>query len=91
MTVPRFKGLTEHCAADILEDKRIRGLYGETVAVDAQAWSAEAAYGCVDEDGAEPRYYILVYADRIVEISFPSAPTEEQIDIAVSILKNYEP
>ena len=91
LTIPRFKALTEHCAADILDDQRIRGLYGEVVAVDTEHWSAEAAYGCVDEDDTEPRYYILIYADRIVEISFPSVPTEEQIQTAVSVLKNYKP
>ncbi len=90
VTIPRFKDMVDACAEDILDDKRIRNLYGIPELCDPKAWEAEAAYTCVDENG-ETGYYTLVYTDRIVEISFPQVPTAEQIKIAVDALKTYEP
>ncbi len=90
VTIPRFKGLIEACAEDILDDKRIRNLYGIPEAGDARPWEAEAVYVHMEEN-RETGYYTLVYADRIVEIGFPQVPTDEQIKIAVDALKTYEP
>lgn len=82
--------MLDACAEDILDDRRIRNLYGIPEAGDARPWEAEEAYIHRDENG-ETGYYTLVYADRIVEIGFPYVPTESQIQIAVDALKNYEP
>lgn len=90
VTFPRFAGMLDACAEDILDDRRIRNLYGVPEAGDARPWEAELAYIHRDENG-ETGYYTLVYADRIVEIGFPYVPTETQIQIAVDALKNYEP
>jgi len=90
VTFPRFAGMLDACAEDILDDRRIRNLYGVPEVGDARPWEAEEAYIHRDENG-ETGYYTLVYADRIVEIGFPYVPTETQIQIAVDALKNYEP
>lgn len=90
VTIPRFKGMVELCAEDILDDRRILNLYGTPEACDPQPWEAVEAYCHTDENG-ETGYYTLVYADRVVELSFPQVPTEEQVKIAVDALKGFEP
>ena len=90
VTVPKFDSLVEPCAEDILGDRRIRNLYGIPEPCDPTVWEAEKAYAHVGESGLSG-YYTVVYADRIVEIGFPTVPTDAQIEIAVEALKNYEP
>ncbi len=90
VTVPKFDSLVEPCAEDILDDRRICNLYGIPEPCDPTVWEAEKAYAHVGESGLSG-YYTVVYADRIVEIGFPTVPTDAQIEIAVEALKNYEP
>ena len=91
LTIPRFQGMMERIAEEVMDDKRIRGLYGEFVSTDAAPWGAEEAYVSVDENGVETCYYTLVYSDRIVEISLPCVPNNEQMAIIVDALCGYEP
>lgn len=90
VTIPRFEGMVEPCAEDILDDKRILNLYGIPEACDPTVWEAEAAYLSAGGNG-DVAYFTLIYADRVVEIAFPEMPTAEQIKIAVDALKTYEP
>ena len=90
VTVPRFKIFVERCAEDILDDKRILNLYGIPEPCDPDIWQAEEAYLSAGGNG-DVAYYTVMYSDRIVEICFPTIPTAEQIEIAASVLKNYQP
>ena len=90
ITIPRFKGLVEHCAEDILDDKRILNLYGIPEPCDPDIWQAEEAYLSAGGNG-DVSYYTVVYDDRILEICFPTIPTAEQIEIAVNVLRDYQP
>ena len=91
LTIPRFKGMIERIAEEVMDDNRIHGLYGEFVSIDAAPWGAEEAYVSVDENGVETCYYTLIYPNRIVEIKLPCVPTAEQIGIITDALCEYEP
>lgn len=91
LTIPRLQSMTERIGEEVIDDKRIRGLYGEFVSTDAAPWGAEEAYVSVDENGVETNYYTLIYTDRTVEISLPRVPTVSQIEIIKDALCGYEP
>ena len=90
VTIPRFQGMVEACAEDMLDDKRILNLDGIPEACDPTIWEAQQAYLSVGGNG-DTAYYTLIYTDRVVEVCFPHMPTTEQIKIAADALKDYEP
>ena len=90
VTIPRLEVIVDACAEDILDDKRIRNLYGIPEPCDPTPWAAETAYLSVGGNG-DVAYYTVMYPDRIVEIAFPQMPTDAQIETAGEILRTYEP
>jgi len=90
LTIPKFAFLMKLCAEDVLDDKRIRSLYGEGREVDSSLWQAQQVYEHV-LDGQSTARYTVIWSDRILEISLPMLPTDGQIQTIAEQLKTYEP
>lgn len=90
LTIPRFGFLMELCIEDILEDRRIRNLYGESREIDPSVWQAEQVYEHIP-DGQPSGRYTVIWEDRILEITFPAPPTDDQIKTVVDHMKTYDP
>lgn len=82
--------LMDVCAEDILEDRRVRSLYGEFAEVDSALWQAEQVYERTLEN-SETVHYTVIWTDRILEISLPMPPTEAQIQTITEQLKTFKP
>lgn len=90
LTIPKFAFLMKLCEEDVLDDRRIRGLYGEGREVDSSLWQAEQVYERTVE-GNDGVHYTVIWSDRILEISLPTPPTDAQIQTIAEQLKTYEP
>ena len=90
LTIPKLNMLLDLCAEDILDDRRIRTEYGEGKMIDGEAWQAEQVYERTVE-GRSGVHYTVVWEDRVLEITLPMMPTEEQLKTIIEQLKTYEP
>jgi len=90
LTIPKFGFLMELCVEDVLDDRRIRNLYGDSREIDSSAWQAERVYEYI-LDGQCSGRYTVIWHDRILEISLPELPTDAQIAVIVDCLRTYEP
>jgi len=87
--IPRFAAVHDTVAEGALEDRY--GLYGSRREIGSAEWQAEAVYEYSYDSGPNG-HYIVVWPDRILEISYPdqAAPTAEQIAATVTALKDFE-
>lgn len=90
LTIPRVQMLMDVCAENILEDRRVRSLYGEFAEVDSALWQAEQVYKRTVE-GNDGVHYTVIWSDRVLEISLPVLPTDTQIQTITEQLKTYNP
>ena len=90
LTIPRMKMLMDVCAKDILDDRRVRSLYGEYKEVDSSPWQATQVFLRTVEEN-EGVHYTVIWSDRIMEILLPAPPTDAQIQTIAERLKTYKP
>lgn len=90
VTIPKLGFLMDLCVEDILDDRRIRSLYGESREIDPSVWQAEQVYEFV-LDGQSSGRYTVIWHDRILEISLPETPTDAHIQVIVDCLRTYMP
>ena len=90
LTIPRMKMLMDVCAKDILDDRRVRSLYGEYKEVDTSLWQATQVFLRTVEEN-EGVHYTVIWSDRIMELLLPAPPTDAQIQTIAERLKTYKP
>ena len=90
LTMPKLKLLMDLCAENILDDRRVRGLYGEGRMIDGAAWQAEQVFERTLE-GVDVVHYTVVWEDRILEITLPAVPNDAQVETITEQLKTYKP